>query len=155
MKYFANAKCEIKFASQHLRSKYFIRVSVFHSEAISLAERRISLKKRLVETSRFFWWERVDTVRSRFMPTAPSRLRQNLRAADFTVRKAYRGFSAASTNHLRCSSPQPYITKTKNRPVGRFLVLAVPNRLDAKFKGLNLATFFYKLNECFISQCCF
>ena len=47
MKYFADAKCEIKFAFQHLRSKYFIRVSVFHSEAISLAERRISLKKGL------------------------------------------------------------------------------------------------------------
>ena len=61
MKYFANAKCEIKFASQHLRSKYFIRVSVFHSEAISLAERRISLKKRLVETSRFFWWSRGES----------------------------------------------------------------------------------------------
>ena len=37
MKYFANAKCEIKCASKHLRSKYFIRVSVFHSKAISLA----------------------------------------------------------------------------------------------------------------------
>ena len=45
MKYFAFAKCEIKFASKHLRSKYFIRVSVFHSEAISLDVRRISLKK--------------------------------------------------------------------------------------------------------------
>ena len=39
-------KCEIKFASKHLRSKYFIRVSVFHSGAISLAVKRISLKKK-------------------------------------------------------------------------------------------------------------
>jgi len=29
MKYFANAKCEIEFASKHLRSKYFIRVTYF------------------------------------------------------------------------------------------------------------------------------
>ena len=38
-------KSKIKFALKHLRSKYFIRVSVFHSGAISLAVRRISLKK--------------------------------------------------------------------------------------------------------------
>ncbi len=52
MKYFSREKYEIiladyeiKFAFLHLRIKYFIRVSVFHSEAISLAARRISLKK--------------------------------------------------------------------------------------------------------------
>ena len=65
MKYFANAKCEIKFASQHLRSKYFIRESVFHSVAISLAVRRISLKNRLVSTSRFFC---VRTIKKIFLP---------------------------------------------------------------------------------------
>ena len=37
------------------------------------------------------------------------------------VPKGYRAFWAASTAHLRWSSSQPYIHKTKNRPIGRFL----------------------------------
>ena len=61
MKFSALAESEIKFASKHLRSKYFIRESVFHSVAISLAVRRISLKNRLVETSRFFWRREGDS----------------------------------------------------------------------------------------------
>ena len=45
---FGFASDEIKFAISHLRSKYFIRFSVFHHEVISLAVRRISLKKDLL-----------------------------------------------------------------------------------------------------------
>ena len=47
-----------------MRSKYFIRVSVFHSEAISLAERRISLKKKKtsLSTCLFFFWRRQSDL---------------------------------------------------------------------------------------------
>ena len=63
---------------------------------------------------------RVGTVRSRFVPTAPSRLRQNLRAADCTVPKRYRTFWTASTNNRRQKSAtfKPTIlshTKQKHR----------------------------------------
>ncbi len=40
------ARCEIKFAFQHLRSKFFIRIGVFNIVDVSLATRRISLKKQ-------------------------------------------------------------------------------------------------------------
>ena len=47
MKYFANAKCEIKFAITIICASIFHTRSVFHIEDISLAVRRISLKKAL------------------------------------------------------------------------------------------------------------
>ena len=53
MKYLAKIRCEIKFAFSHCEAIFHTR-SVFHSEAISLAVRQISLKKRLVKTSRFY-----------------------------------------------------------------------------------------------------
>ena len=67
---FAFAKCEIKFASKHLRSKYFIRFSVFHSEAISLAEGEFHWKRKdkSFDLSFFFWdrhskWNRSKNQR--------------------------------------------------------------------------------------------
>ena len=69
-----------------------------------------------------FW---VGTVRSRFVPTAPSRLRQNLRAADFTVPKRYRTFWTASTNNRRQQSatfkPTLLSHQNKNTAIGGVL----------------------------------
>ena len=64
-------------------------------------------------------------MRSWFVPTAPSRKRQNLRAPDFTDRKSYRGFSAAPTN-LRPVCRRPILRwssficlrKQKRHPLG-------------------------------------
>ena len=70
MKYCSRwSQCEIKFASSHLRSKYFT-AKLFHLAKPNFTRcRRISLKKALAFASAFFWRSRRDSNSRAGYPT--------------------------------------------------------------------------------------
>ena len=105
-----------------MRSKYFIRVSVFHRKAISLAERRISLKKDLV------FWQGLFSGGSGWIRTTEGG------ANRFTVCPLWPLGNAPIWSWWRESNPQPADYKSAALPLShtsivRFVISYATDKL--------------------------
>ena len=102
----------MKFASSHLRSKYFT-AKLFHmAKPYFTRRRRISLKKALAIASAFFWWRRwgsQSASRTNGSAEKPRQFRLKTRTPARFLRRNPLGFDPQIIKKIKNTKPKGFV----------------------------------------------